>query len=629
MQGHQLSVTTMDYDPQSPEARQAMSQPVGTLTVRPSPTNPRKTFDADKHAEMVESVRKLGVLQPIVVRPWPVDYPWTGDMPYYELVAGERRWRAARDAGLQLIPATVRHLTNEEVLEIQVIENLHRDDLDALEEAEGFNAMMTTCGYTAEQLADKIGKSRGYIYGRLKLCGLGNAARDAFRAGDLEKSVALLIARLPATLQDEALREVLQDEMNHRVAAEHIRTHYMLDLREAPFPPDTLTLVHGDCSTCPKRTGNQPDLYRDVRSADIFTDPTCYQAKRTYNLEQLASQARAAGRKVASDEDAAKILPYNSGNTIHTYKRLDEQNWYAGAWRPVAEIVTDPADILLVPHALTGKLVVKASTVGEYCARHVAAELEAAKENAATSKPATVDIRAAQAKAEAQYRAALFKRIDGQMLEFMGRDSMPLPLLLEDRRLIARQFWARLGCSAQERLAQHLLPDGSYASNSARIAAIKVESMDTGELVRFMNLCALAGMLDVPFYAATFETPSQLLDCARRYGLDPAAIKADQEDKKPKTGAKSAKKSASIPDQAALALEAEGASQAETTPPAEQAAPAPGAEAAEGVKEAATAARHEKPKKSGRASPARGKDKTIQPDLLTSTETTAAANAAA
>jgi len=609
----------MDYDPKSPEARQAMSQPVGTLTVRPSPTNPRKTFNADKHAEMVESVRKLGVLQPIVVRPWPVDYPWTGDMPYYELVAGERRWRAAKDAGLKLIPATVRNLTNEEVLEIQVIENLHRDDLDALEEAEGFNAMMTTCGYTAEQLADKIGKSRGYIYGRLKLCGLGAAAREAFRAGDLEKSVALLIARLPATLQDEALREVLQDDMNHRAAAEHIRTHYMLDLREAPFPPDTLSLVHGDCSTCPKRTGNQPDLYRDVRSADICTDPTCYQAKRTYNLEQMASQARAAGRKVASDEDAEKILPYNSGFTIHTYKRLDEKTWYAGEWQSVAEVVTNPEDILLVPHQLTGKLVevVKVTVLAEYQHRHVLAEHEAATERAASSKPAVVDTRAAQAKAEAQFRSTLFKQIDDQMLAFMGHRPMPLPLTLENRRLIARQFWARIGSAAQEQLARHWLPDGDYADNNARVAAINVEGMDAGTLVRFMTLCALAGMLDVPYWAASLETPSQLLDCARGYGLDPAAIKADQDADKPKSGAKSTEKSASTPDQAALALEAEGAAQAETTPPAEQAAPAPGAETAKGAEEAATAARHEKPKKSGRASPARGKDKTIQPDLLT------------
>lgn len=618
----------MDYDPESPEARAAMSQPVGVATICPSPTNPRKSFDPDKHTEMVDSVRKLGVLQPIVVRPWPADYPWTGDMPLYELVAGERRWRAAKDAGLKLIPATVRHLSNEEVLEIQVIENLHRDDLNAIEEARGFETTMKTCGYTADQLAKKIGKSRGYIYGRLKLCALGERATEAYCAGEIDKSVALLLARVPLPLQDDALEKVTAHNMNHRSAADFIRERYMLDLREAPFPFDTLETVHGHCQDCPKRTGNQPELYRDVRSADICTDPTCYGEKRTFNLVRMTADAQRAGRKVATPEDAKKIMPY--GDTRHAcggYAPMDSQ-WYGqvvdGKYKTPRELITAPygmghPDVLLVPHPATGRLVevIKESALRTAIKERMPAEQAAAS----TPNPDTSahTERQKATKAEAAYRMALFEAIDGEIL----LKGVPLPE--ENRRLIARQFWARLGYDAQARLARHWLPDGIFDNDAQRAAAVDVEKMDSNALNRFIFLCALVGMLDVPHYTNNIETPSQLTDCARRFGLDPAAIKAGLDaPKKPKTSKKSAPKTASTPNQAALAIGEDGAAQADG---AEQAARAGEAEAlpAGEDEQAAGAARHEKPKKSGRASPAGGKGKTTPLNPKTQTNAATAA----
>lgn len=621
----------MDYDPDSPEARAAMSQPVGVATICPSPTNPRKSFDPDNHTEMVDSVRKLGVLQPIVVRPWPADYPWTGDMPLYELVAGERRWRAAKDAGIKLIPATVRHLSNEEVLEIQVIENLHRDDLNAIEEARGFETMMKTCGYSADQLAEKIGKSRGYIYGRLKLCSLGERAIEAYCAGEIDKSVALLLARVPLPLQDEALEKVTAHNMNHRSAADFIRERYMLDLREAPFPFDTLETVHGHCQDCPKRTGNQPELYRDVRSADICTDPTCYGEKRTFNLARMTAEAQRAGRRVATPEEANKIMPYASATHAYGGYAPMDAPWYGqvvdGKYKTPRELITTPygmdhPDVLLVPNPANGRLVevIKESALRAALRQRQTAE---AAESPATSEaerqPSAQTEREKQAKAEAAYRLAIFEAIDAEIV------AKGVPLPEDNRRLIARQFWARLGYDAQARLARHWLPDEIFDNDAQRAAAVDVEKMDSNALNRFIFLCALVGMLDVPHHTHNIETPSQLTDCARRFGLDPAAIKAGLDTpKKPKTSKKPAPKTASTPNQAVLALGKEEAAQADG---AEQAARASEAEAlpAGEDEQAAGAARHEKPKKSGRASPAGGKGKTtpLNPNTQTNAATAA------
>lgn len=172
------------YDPSSPEARACISQPAHVKTLHPSPTNPRKSFPEDKMAELIESVKRVGVMQPLLVRNWPADYPHTGsDFPFYEVVAGERRYRAAVAAGLTLVPVLVRDLSDGEVLELQMIENLQREDIHPIEEAEGYQLMMDRQGYTADTLAEKLGKSRSYIFGRLKLLALDEEARRLFRGG--------------------------------------------------------------------------------------------------------------------------------------------------------------------------------------------------------------------------------------------------------------------------------------------------------------------------------------------------------------------------------------------------------------------------------------------------------------
>ena len=165
--------------------------------VLPSSTNPRKHFDQAKLDGLAESIRQKGVLEPILVRTTP-------EGRNVELVAGERRVRAARAAGLKEIPAVVRDLTDQEVLEIQVVENIQRDDLTPLEEAEGY-ARLAKTGYDVAHIAEKIGRSVKYVYDRMKLTDLVKEAKELLDAGTITAGHAILLARLKPEDQERVI----------------------------------------------------------------------------------------------------------------------------------------------------------------------------------------------------------------------------------------------------------------------------------------------------------------------------------------------------------------------------------------------------------------------------------------
>jgi ParB/RepB/Spo0J family partition protein len=169
--------------------------------IAPSPTNPRKTFDAAKLQELANSIGTKGLIQPIVVRPYPALNPAGVNpngkgLPKYELVAGERRFRASKLASLETILSVVRELDDVQVLEIQTIENLQRDDVHPLEEADGYAALMKSAGYDVDQIAAKIGKSTKYVYDRIKLLQLIPAAKKYFLDGEITAGHAIQLARL-------------------------------------------------------------------------------------------------------------------------------------------------------------------------------------------------------------------------------------------------------------------------------------------------------------------------------------------------------------------------------------------------------------------------------------------------
>ncbi len=145
----------------------------------PSPFNPRKTFDTKELDELAESIREKGLVQPIIVRPvGPGGH-------HYEIVAGERRWRAAQRASLHLIPVIVRSLTDQESLELAIIENVQRTDLNVIEEAGGYRELIDRFGYTQEELGQIIGKSRSHLANTLRLLKLPESVQTMVKNGEL------------------------------------------------------------------------------------------------------------------------------------------------------------------------------------------------------------------------------------------------------------------------------------------------------------------------------------------------------------------------------------------------------------------------------------------------------------
>lgn len=143
----------------------------------PNKEQPRKTFDEAALQELADSIKQHGVLQPLLVRPLT-----TGG---YQLVAGERRWRASRLAELKEVPVIIKELSDTEAMEIAIIENLQREDLNPIEEAEGLQALIDKCGFTQEEVATSVGKSRPAITNALRLLRLPGEVRQMTKDGDI------------------------------------------------------------------------------------------------------------------------------------------------------------------------------------------------------------------------------------------------------------------------------------------------------------------------------------------------------------------------------------------------------------------------------------------------------------
>lgn len=294
-------------------------------------TNPRTTFNAAKLQELADSIRVGGVHQPVLVRRLPgARVADTDRQVQYEIVAGERRFRACQLAGVATIPAMVRAMTDREVLEVQIIENLQRDDLSELEEAEGYERLMQHSTLTADAVGGKIGKSRSYVYARLKLLDLCSEARTSLRDGTIDASRALLLARLPDhKLQLKALEYVGRKfngdfELSYRSAAAYIQRDYMLRLDRARFDVTDAALVPGTtaCAICPKRTGHEPELFADVDSPDVCTAPDCYRSKQDAHDARQLQQAHERGQTVITGREARALWP-NGWSGIEGYLRLD------------------------------------------------------------------------------------------------------------------------------------------------------------------------------------------------------------------------------------------------------------------------------------------------------------------
>ncbi len=196
--------------------------------IRPGAYQPRRHMDQTALEELANSIRSQGVVQPILVRPREA----SGD---YELIAGERRWRAAQLAGLETLPAIVRQLSGDEALELALIENIQREELSPIEEAQAFERLTREFGLTQEALADAVGRRRTTISNTLRLLRLPDEVQEALDTGQLRMGHARALLTLEGDIQlSEIAQEVIQKGLSVRATEDRVRKAAKEDTSREP-----------------------------------------------------------------------------------------------------------------------------------------------------------------------------------------------------------------------------------------------------------------------------------------------------------------------------------------------------------------------------------------------------------
>ncbi len=302
-----------------------------------SKTNPRRTFEPVALQELAESIRTQGVLFPLLVRPLTENG--------FEIIAGARRYRAAQMAEIQTVPVRIVHLSDAAALEAQLVENLIRSEIHPMEEAQGFGALLALDEpkYSIEQIAAKVGKSPVFVASRLKLADLVASAVEAFYADEIGVGHALLLAKLPAGQQAQALSACFKEVYNNGAKPARmllpvrnlqfwIDSNILLVLKDAPFNKRDaqLVLTAGSCADCPKRTGHNKLLFGDDlgRQGDRCTDPNCYAAKvSAYVAQTIAAKPELVQISTAygGQKEGSPVLPRNRYTAIQDEKPKDKQ----------------------------------------------------------------------------------------------------------------------------------------------------------------------------------------------------------------------------------------------------------------------------------------------------------------
>jgi len=501
-------------------------QDVPLNRIQESKTNPRRQFDEVKLAELATNIRQHGVLQPVLVRPMPDGGPET-----YELVAGARRFRASKLAKRETIPASVRELTDTECLELQLIENLQRADVHELDEARGYTALMRLQPdtYTVEILAEKIGRSEKYVYARLRLMQLIPEAQEAFYIGRLTVAHAFEIARLQPEDQKRALQEcfpnhktaaaILKDGKAEAVTVRQLRAwveqEIHLDLTNAPFDPqdDALLPSAGSCAKCPKRTGNNPLLFPEVRPKSICTDRACYRMKVEVLVEIRMKPLEAAGEKPLRVSHAP----------AWQVKQRNPDVLYEGHYRTVKKAEcpqTRPAVVMDGTDA--GKVL------------HVCRDEKCSVHARVSSYQPTQQERAARVKELLAERVEKESRL---RILYAVRKKLPRTLSRPDLEMAVLDYFERLGHDNHRRLCRvygwaEEKSKASWGGSTVDYKAIArkaVPGMSVPEVQHFLVICSLVSDLYCPGDnpRETLARDSNLAQAARRYKIDTAKLTSE------------------------------------------------------------------------------------------------------
>jgi len=247
--------------------------------IKPDPNQPRKTFDEKQLVQLSESIKKYGVLQPITVRQM---------NSHYVIVMGERRYRSSKLASKKTIPCIVKNYENNDVLEVQIIENLQRKDVEPTEEAEAIAYLSDK--YSAFEIAKRLGRTDNFIRQRLKLAGLIEGFKHFVRNGEMTISLGVGVALFEPEEQ-QLMLETMGEEFNAHQINKMINNH-SYDLQKASFNVEDEKLVEkaGACTTCPFNAANQGNLFGEGKM--VCMKASCYEAKKSKSFLNLIEKSK-------------------------------------------------------------------------------------------------------------------------------------------------------------------------------------------------------------------------------------------------------------------------------------------------------------------------------------------------
>jgi ParB family chromosome partitioning protein len=481
-----------------------------------SKTNPRRVFDDVSLRELAASIRSQGVLSPLLVRPLTENG--------FEIVAGARRYRAAQMAEAVTVPVRIKQMSDAEVLEAQLVENLIRAEIHPMEEAEGFARLLALeePKYSIEQIAAKVGKQPSFVASRLKLVDLVPAAVDAFYANEIGVGHALLLAKLPADQQEQALSACFKESYNSGGATPTrillpvrnlqfwIETNVLLILKDAPFDKRDAQLVSsaGSCADCPKRTGHNKLLFGDDlgKQGDQCTDPRCYNAKIAAHVAKaVAAKPNLVQISTAygGQKEGSAVLPRNKYTAIRDDKPKSKDD----AQRPEFKVCRFTADAIITEGSDIG-------TIHKVCANPDCPIHHASKQRPATDA-------AFKAEQEKRRREEAIAQATGLRVLKGTSDAVPVRLMKRDLLFITESLAAVLD---ERRLAiifrLHGIGKASGAGDApAKLLASFLRKADESTLGRVLVAITVLQSAHSPN-----ESAKALREAAEFYKVDVAAI---------------------------------------------------------------------------------------------------------
>jgi ParB family chromosome partitioning protein len=482
-----------------------------------SKTNPRRAFDETSLKELAASIRSQGVLSPLLVRPLTENG--------FEIVAGARRFRAAQMAEAVTVPVRIKQMGDAEVLEAQLVENLIRAEIHPMEEAEGFARLLALeePKYSIEQIGARVGKSPVFVASRLKLVDLVPVAVDAFYANEVGVGHALLLAKLPADQQEQALAACFKEAYNSGGATPTrillpvrnlqfwIESNVLLILKDAPFDKRDAQLVPtaGSCADCPKRTGHNKLLFGDDlgKQGDQCTDSRCYNAKLAAHVAKtIATKPSLVQISTAygGQKEGSPVLPRNKYTAIRDDKPKSKDE----AQRPEFKVCRFATDAIITEGSDIG-------TIHKVCANPECPIHHASKQRPATDA-------AFKAEQEKRRREEAIAQATGLRVLKATSDAVPVRLMKRDLLFVIEHISATLD---ERRLAVLLRihgigkASGGAGDAPAKLLASFLRKADESTLGR-----VLVAITVLQTAHSSNESAKALREAAEFYKVDVAAI---------------------------------------------------------------------------------------------------------